>query len=71
RVDVADRMDEFEYREPMVAALEGRLHQVTAASARIDAGTYGNCIVCQNQIEVERLEANPAAATCKQHLEHA
>ena len=46
---------EQEARE--VASLE-------AALQRIHAGTYGKCIDCGAEIEMERLEANPAAERC-------
>jgi DnaK suppressor protein len=38
--------------------------QVTAALARIEAGTYGTCVRCGAVIPLERLEAMPAAELC-------
>jgi DnaK suppressor protein len=38
--------------------------QIDAALARIDAGTYGVCRECGEEIEPKRLEAVPYAATC-------
>jgi DnaK suppressor protein len=38
--------------------------QVTAALARIEAGTYGTCVRCGAVIPFERLEAMPAAELC-------
>ncbi len=35
-----------------------------AALARIDAGTYGRCITCGEDIAPQRLEALPYATTC-------
>lgn len=35
-----------------------------AALARIDAGTYGRCITCGEEIALQRLEALPYATTC-------
>lgn len=40
------------------------LADIDAALARIEAGTYGTCTNCGNQISVERLEAYPAASLC-------
>lgn len=43
------------------------LQQLTAvgtAIARIEAGTFGFCAVCHQQIAVERLDAIPWAVTC-------
>ncbi len=37
---------------------------VRAALDRLAGGTYGLCIACGDQIEPERLEAEPAAARC-------
>lgn len=68
RDEVADRLEELEDREATVGPLETRLHDTRSALDRIKTGNYGLCAVCQGPIERERLEANPAAATCKQHL---
>ena len=38
--------------------------QVEAALARIDAGTYGTCVDCGQQIPDARLEVRPEAARC-------
>jgi DnaK suppressor protein len=40
------------------------ISQIDAALARIDAGTYGVCVECGEEIEARRLEALPHAATC-------
>ncbi len=40
------------------------LRQVQAALARIDAGTFGRCLRCGNEIAEARLEALPWAAYC-------
>jgi DnaK suppressor protein len=40
------------------------LAQVEAALARLDAGTYGQCIRCGRDIPSGRLEALPWAAHC-------
>ncbi|PSL44402.1 TraR/DksA family transcriptional regulator [Salsuginibacillus halophilus] len=38
-----------------------------AALARIEAGTYGYCTVCGEEIKKERLFANPSASECIEH----
>lgn len=43
--------------------------QVTDALARLDAGTYGQCLVCGKAIDEERLEARPEARTCREHAD--
>ena len=40
------------------------LAEIDAALARIEAGTYGTCTNCGNQIAVGRLEAQPWASLC-------
>ena len=41
-----------------------QLELVDAALARIDAGTFGNCLSCGKAIAPERLEALPWAPLC-------
>ena len=40
------------------------LREVDAALARMDAGTYGRCESCGNEIDIERLDARPVARLC-------
>ncbi|HVE90966.1 MAG TPA: TraR/DksA family transcriptional regulator [Actinomycetota bacterium] len=40
------------------------LHEVDAALKRIEAGTFGTCESCGNQIPPERMEARPHARLC-------
>jgi hypothetical protein len=35
---------------------------------KIDENKYGLCEVCGKEIENDRLEANPSAKTCKEHM---
>jgi RNA polymerase-binding transcription factor DksA len=66
--DRADQMEHFSENAAILTDLEIRYTDVLAALARIEAGTYGICSVCGEAIEAERLEADPAANTCKAHL---
>jgi RNA polymerase-binding transcription factor DksA len=50
--------------EALAGELSDTLSEVEAALERLDAGTYGLCEVCGNQIGPDRLEAMPAAARC-------
>ena len=43
---------------------EHTLREISAALARIDAGTFGDCEECGKQITMERLEALPYARHC-------
>jgi RNA polymerase-binding transcription factor DksA len=61
---LADKFEEETTNEGVLDTLEERLKEVNDALVRIDQGTYGKCASCGNQIEKERLEANPAATTC-------
>lgn len=43
---------------------EGRLSQVRLALERIDAGDYGYCTRCDEEISSARLNVRPEAPTC-------
>jgi RNA polymerase-binding transcription factor DksA len=47
-------------------AIEGRLTAINTALGRIDSGTYGACLTCGSTIARKRLEALPAAASCRE-----
>jgi DnaK suppressor protein len=67
--DAADRFEDFEERSATANTLQARLKDINAALAKIAAGTYGICEVePKHEIEIARLEANPAARTCKEHM---
>jgi len=48
-------------------AADADLRAVEAALARIDAGAYGRCAVCNATITAESLAADPLTRTCTQH----
>jgi RNA polymerase-binding transcription factor DksA len=62
-IDRADYLEEFEERRSTENELSKQLTQVERALAKIEEGTYGICDVSSEPIELERLEANPAATT--------
>lgn len=66
--DMGDAMEEYEGRYAVEVELENRLDEVKKAIRRIDDGAYGACNICGESIETDRLEANPAAETCKAHI---
>ncbi len=68
RNEVADKVEGFETNMAILGQLEPRYNEVKDALTRIDEGTYGICKVCDGEIEEDRLNANPAATTCKAHL---
>lgn len=65
----ADNMEQFGENVAILEDLEIRHKDVQDALARIDAGTFGTCEVGGEEIEADRLDADPAARTCKTHLE--
>ena len=50
--------------EALAQSLTNNLVDVERALAKIDAGTYGLCESCHNEIAEARLEAMPAARYC-------
>lgn len=65
--DFADRANNSYNRETMFALSDNERSLVLAiddALKRIDAGTYGYCTHCGNQIGIERLNAIPWARYC-------
>jgi DnaK suppressor protein len=67
QTDIADNIDELVTNVSLVDELKTRLRDVSDALGRIDHGSYGICEVGQEEIPVERLQANPAARTCVAH----
>jgi RNA polymerase-binding transcription factor DksA len=67
--DKADRFEDFEARSSMMRTLEPRLSNILKALKNLNKESFGKCEVCKKDIEMTRLEANPAATTCKKHLE--
>lgn len=66
--DVADRTEEYDERRATLATLEGRLNDIKRALKKIDEDTFGICEISGEPIEEDRLDANPAARTCKAHM---
>jgi RNA polymerase-binding transcription factor DksA len=67
--DVADNAEEWEERAATLALLETTWNDTRRALAKMDAGTYGTCEICQAPITEDRLEANPSARTCLAHID--
>ncbi len=66
--EAADKIEELDERGEEVTTLSARLADVRRALQSFDEGAYGVCEVCVKKIEEERLEANPAARTCIEHM---
>ena len=56
-------------RKNLMAEARQSLIYVENALSRIENGTYGECEVCGEQIEEQRLEALPYATLCMEHAE--
>ena len=67
--DVAEDMGNFENNRAELNQLEIQLKNVRVALQKIENETYGVCEIGGEQIEEDRLEANPSATTCKAHME--
>lgn len=57
----ANEVEEYSNELPMEYALETKLQDVDLALEKIENGKYGICESCGEQIEQERLEAEPSA----------
>lgn len=66
--EAADKIEEYNEHRAITGELEVRYNDVKAALEKIEGGQYGICEVSGEQIEEDRLEANPAARTCKKHM---
>ena len=66
--DAADNIEELVTNVPLVEELEKRYREIMEALGRMKKGLYGKCEVCGEEIPFDRLEANPAARTCVNHV---
>ena len=67
--DAADRMEYFGEKTYTLGELEIKLQKVNNALKKIEEEKYGICEICEKQIEVKRIEADPTATTCMEHME--
>ena len=73
----ADQMDEIQYASERELAIRNvdrdsaLLRQVKAALRRVQAGSFGTCLDCEETISPKRLAAVPWAARCIQCQETA
>lgn len=64
RQELMATVDQLDLAEPLRSDIERSLAEVDGALARIEAGTYGRCSICNGAIPSERLEIMPAADLC-------
>jgi DnaK suppressor protein len=65
---ISDNAEAAEESIATLALLETRYRNINRALIKVSDGTYGSCELCHQPIEEDRLTANPAARTCKLHL---
>ena len=65
--DAADQIEELVTNVPLVQELASCSHDIDDALEKMDEGTYGICEVGNEEIDFDRLVANPAARTCIAH----
>lgn len=66
--EMGDKFEEYEENTAVLKNLEIRYNDIKYALIKIEKGEYGKCEVCSKDIEEDRLGANPAAKTCKEHM---
>lgn len=64
RVSRMNAMQQQALAKGVTERLSLRRRKLEAALARLDAGTYGSCCACQEEIGQERLAVDPAAVFC-------
>jgi DnaK suppressor protein len=62
--DAGSILSEADRTEAILESARGQRGGVVAALARLDAGTYGQCVDCGHEIPEGRLDARPDAARC-------
>lgn len=64
RLSRIDAMQVRAMAEASETRRQGRLQRIDAALKRIEDGSYGACLECDEPIPPRRLEIDPAAALC-------
>jgi len=62
--DSGTNLADADREEASLEVLLAQQERVREALARLDAGTYGQCVECGKQLPDERLEARPEAERC-------
>ncbi|MBC7836360.1 TraR/DksA C4-type zinc finger protein [Acetobacteraceae bacterium] len=66
--EAADKLEEYTQNRAINDTLEVRYNEIKTALDKISNGQYGVCEIGGEPIEEARLEADPAARTCKAHM---
>ena len=62
--DSGTNLADADREEASLEVLLAQQERVREALARLDAGSYGKCVVCGRALPDERLEARPEAERC-------
>jgi len=61
----SDEAEELAANIPLTNTFKDRLRGVNEALEKMDAGTYGTCENCRNEISMDLLEVDPESKLCK------
>ncbi|MFA4817754.1 MAG: TraR/DksA family transcriptional regulator [Parcubacteria group bacterium] len=64
REDNTTEVEQYADTLPVEITLEKKLQAVIEALEKMEKGTYGICAECGEEIEIDRLRANPSARRC-------
>lgn len=64
RLSRMDALQQQATRNGLREALKREVKRIEAALARIEAGRFGLCCVCEDTVAAERLAADPAVPFC-------
>ena len=67
-VDRAEAYNSISLSEELSVSQKKMIIEIRKALQRIKDRTYGKCIVCNGDIEEDRLDAVPYAEKCKKHM---
>ena len=62
--DSGTSLADADREEASLEVILAQQERVRAALARVEAGTYGQCVSCGRELPEERLEARPEAERC-------
>jgi RNA polymerase-binding transcription factor DksA len=62
--DAGSSLSEADRTEAVLLSARGQRDEVLAALVRVEDGSYGRCVGCEQQIPEGRLDARPDAARC-------
>ncbi len=65
--EAAQESENDEVMEDLGLAGQTEIRAIDAALARIEAGTYGECVTCGEPISEDRLDLLPFTPFCKEH----